>query len=423
MAEDVLDLADRIWRGEASIEDHHPFSVSGDLVEVADRSVFVPSFANVSAFATDEGLVLVDTGSPFLAKAVHELIRRWSGQRLHIAIYSHGHIDHVFGVPIFEEEAASKGWAPPRVVAHEALPGRFDRYIETAGYNTIINQRQFQTIVRWPTQYRYPDETYRDRLELLAGGERFELHHAKGETDDHTWTWIPGRKTLACGDFFIWASPNAGNPQKVQRYPKEWAIALREMSALGAETMLPGHGLPIVGADRVRQALGDTAELLESLYRQTITMMNDGARLDEILHTVKAPEHLLAKPYLSPIYDEPEFIVHNIWRLYGGWYDGNPANLKPAPDTTIAVEVARFAGGAQRLAHRAVEVAAEGDLRLAGHLAEMAALAEPGNISVQRRRAEVFEMRVAAEASVMSRGIFSWAASESREAARPEEGP
>jgi len=24
-------------------------------------------------------------------------------------------------------------------------------------------------------------------------------------------------------------------------------------------------------------------------------------------------------------YDDPEFVVHNIWRLYGGWYDGNPA--------------------------------------------------------------------------------------------------
>ena len=36
--------------------------------------------------------------------------------------------------------------------------------------------------------------------------------------------------------------------------------------------------------------------------------------------------------YLRAIYDEPEFIIHNIWRLYGGWYDGNPSRLKPAPD-------------------------------------------------------------------------------------------
>src|SRR5205814_916873 len=82
-----------------------------------------------------------------------------------------------------------------------------------------------------------------------------------------------------CGDFFIWASPNAGNPQKVQRYPKEWAVALRQMAGLGAEALLPGHGLPVIGADRVTQALTDAAELLEFLHDQTVAMMNEGARL------------------------------------------------------------------------------------------------------------------------------------------------
>ena len=56
--------------------------------------------------------------------------------------------------------------------------------------------------LRWPTEYRYPDETYRDRHVVDVGGERFELHHARGETDDHTWTWVPARRVLCCGDLF-----------------------------------------------------------------------------------------------------------------------------------------------------------------------------------------------------------------------------
>ena len=51
-----------------------------------------------------------------------------------------------------------------------------------------------------------------------------------------------GRRLLCVGDMFIWVVPNAGNPQKVQRYPLEWARALRAMAALDAEVMLPGHG-------------------------------------------------------------------------------------------------------------------------------------------------------------------------------------
>lgn len=419
MATDLLNLADRILEGEVSVEEHNPFAISGEIVEVGDRTAFVGSFANTSAFTTDEGLVLVDTGSPFLAARNHQGVRSWSMEPLHSAIYSHGHVDHVFGVPIYEEESRTNGWRLPRVVAHEAVPKRFDRYIETAGYNSIINQRQFRTSVQWPTEFRYPDETFHKRLDLEIGGETFELHHARGETDDHVWTWVPSRKVLACGDFFIWVSPNCGNPQKVQRYPKEWAIALREMAALPAEVLLPGHGLPIIGNERIRQALGDAADLLESLLGQTLKLMNQGARLDEIIHSVKAPDHLLSKPYLHPIYDEPEFIVRNIWRLYGGWFDGNPANLKPAPEASLAAAIADLAGGAERLASRAQDIAGTGDLRLACHLAELASLAEPSNGSVQRTRAEVFEKRVAEEASLMSKGIYSWAANESRDRSKP----
>ncbi len=412
---DILELADRLWRGETDITQHHPLSPDGELAEIAPGVGFVPSFANVSALETDDGLVLVDTGSQFVARAVHDRIRRWSSSRLNTAVYSHGHIDHVFGVGVFEEESSSRGWPRPKVVAHEALPVRFDRYVMTAGYNGVVNQRQFQAPnLVWPTEYRYPDQTYADRMELRVGGKTFELHHARGETDDHTWTWFPERRVLCCGDFFIWASPNAGNPQKVQRYPKEWADALREMASLEPEVLLPGHGYPVIGSDRVSQALTDAAELLESLHDQTLAMMNQGARLDEILHTVSAPSHLLERPYLRPVYDEPEFVVRNIWRLYGGWYDGNPANLKPAPEAELAGELAELAGGAPRLADRARRLAEEGQLRLAGHLAETAALAAPGDKEIQAVRAEVFERRVAAEASTMSQGVFAWAAAESR---------
>ncbi len=422
MTDPLLETADRLWRGDIGIEERFPFAAGGENVEVADRTRFVASFANVSAFDTDDGLVLVDTGAVFVARTVHEVVRSWSDKPLHTAIYSHGHVDHVFGVPVFEEEARHHGRPMTRVIAHEAMPARFDRYILTAGFNGWINRRQFGVdALEWPTEYRYPDVTYRDTMSIDVGGERFELHHARGETDDHTWTWVPGRKVLCTGDFIIWASPNAGNPQKVQRYPREWAAALRQMATVGAEVLLPGHGLPIVGADRIRTTLADTAELLEHLHDETVRMMNEGARLDEIIHTVLAPAHLIERPYLRPVYDDPEFIVRNVWRLYGGWFDGNPATLKPAPETAVAREVAALAGGPGVLAARARALAAEGNLRLASHLAEMAALAAPDDPDAHAARAEVYEARVAAEPALMSKGIFGWAARESR-ARSSEEG-
>ncbi|HEY6474231.1 MAG TPA: MBL fold metallo-hydrolase, partial [Acidimicrobiales bacterium] len=321
MTSDVLSVAERLWNGELSTSTFHPVDHMGGFVEITDGVGFCPSFANVSSFKTDDGLVLVDTGSAPLAQIVHDDIRTWSADRLNTAVYSHGHIDHVFGVPVWEAEAEAQGWAAPLVIAHHALPARFDRYIFTAGYNTIINRRQFGfTDLNWPTEYRYPDRTYVDTLDVSVGGVGFALRHEKGETDDHTVTWQPESRVLCCGDLFIWASPNAGNPQKVQRYPREWADALRRMLTLDAEFLLPGHGFPLIGADRVRQALTDTADLLDSLVDQTLEVMNAGGRLDDAIHTVRPPAELAARPYLQPVYDEPEFIVHTVWRQYGGWW-------------------------------------------------------------------------------------------------------
>lgn len=416
MADDVLEVAERAWHGDVEALATEVFFAGGDLVEVADGVAFLPTFANVSVFATTDGLLLADTGSQFVAQRVFDQIRAWSSQRVNTAIYSHGHIDHVFGLAPFEEEAEAKGWAAPRVVAHEGVAARFDRYVLTAGYNEKINRRQFQLPdLAWPTEYRYPDETYRDTLGLGIGGVRFELNHARGETDDHTWTWFPERKVLCTGDLFIWACPNAGNPQKVQRYAKDWAEALRAMAALAPDVLLPGHGLPILGADRIRDALADTATVLESLHDQTVALMNEGAGLDAIIHAVKPPAELMERPYLRPIYDEPEFIVRNIWRLYGGWYDGNPAHLKPAPDEEVAAEIAALTGGPERLAERAAELAGEGNVRLACHLAEMAALADPDDDGILQRRADIYRLRADAETSIMAKGIYSTAASEGPE--------
>lgn len=419
MATDLLDLSDAIITGRTSIESRHPVAMMGvtELHELAEGVAFIESFANVTAFDVDDRLLLIDAGGILAAGKVHRAIRRWSDSPLDTAVYTHGHVDHVFAVPMFEAEASP---LRPTVVAHANVPARFDRYQLTNGYNGWINARQFQLPEpMFPRDFRYPDRTYDTDLDLEVGGLRVELHHDKGETDDGTWAWIPERSILCTGDLFIWAAPNCGNPQKVQRYPWEWAVALRRMAAVGAELMLPGHGLPIAGRERIRTVLTTAAELLESLHDQTLELMNAGATLDELLHTVTAPEHLIELPWLQPVYDEPEFVVRNLWRLYGGWYDGDPSTLKPAPKQALATELAALAGGASVLAERAVELSEAGEHRLACHLAELAAQAAPVDPGVHRVRARVYAERGALERSVMSKGVFRWAQAESERAADP----
>lgn len=432
---DLLGLSARyidegLYEGPTSVN-----RVTTELSEVADGIAVVEAFSHVVCFATGEGHVLFDTSLEVFGEAITKNLRSWRPDPIHSIAYTHGHIDHVGGASALVEDAARRGDPPPRVIGHEALPERFARYQQTNGYNAVINARQFGrgknigAIAEMgptsgqafgPSRWIRPDTTFRDQLRFRAGDLDFELHHAKGETDDHLWAWVPEKKAICAGDFVIWVFPNAGNPQKVQRYPLEWAAALREMAGKGAELLLPAHGLPVGGEERVRTMLLDAAGALEFLVEKSLTLMNEGARLDTLLHEVRLPESVLEKPYLRPVYDEPEFVVRNVWRLYGGWYDGNPAHLKPAPERAVAAEVAALAGGAPSLAKRAQQVAEEGDLRLACELAEWAGLAAPEDAGVHAIRAEVYQQRRRQELSLMARGVYGDASRVSKMIAEPE---
>ena len=74
----------------------------------------------------------------------------------------------------------------------------------------------------------------------------------------------------------------------MQRYPLEWAQALRTMAALRPEFLLPAHGLPIEGEQRIARVLDDIATVLERLVHQSLELMNQGVRLDRLIHEVPA---------------------------------------------------------------------------------------------------------------------------------------
>ena len=110
--------------------------------------------------------------------------------------------------------------------------------------------------------------------------------------------------------------------------------------------------LVLAGYDLIQEALLTTAEALESIFNQTISAMNSGLRLQEVVDKVKLSPELLKKPYLNPQYDQIDFIVRNIWRLYGGWWDGNPSHLEPVSNTILSSEIIRLSGGVRPVMDR-----------------------------------------------------------------------
>ncbi len=396
------------------------FFWSGGPVELAPRTWFNSLFSGCVAFETDEGIVLVDSGLVQLGPTLAQMLRTKTQAPIHTAIFTQGHVDHAYGLSAF----LMPGQAPPRIIAHRAMPKRFARYAKTAGHNAALNARQFGGTVQLaetnPDTFKsfgfptlQPNVLYDDRLDIVVGGETFEIHHCPGETDDHSWIFAADRGVLCPGDLFIWGVPNAGNPQKVQRYPLEWAAGLRKMATKNARSLAPGHGGPVVNDPaKIHTMLMETADYLDSIVEQTVAAMNAGSPPhSDIIHQVKLPK--TDSPWLQAVYDEGEFIVRNVIRFYGGWWTGRPSELKPSPRDVLAKEIASLSGGALKLAERAKALASS-DMRLACHLADYALEAEPADKAIQEIVGAIYEQREGQETSLMAKNIMSSSAAYAR---------
>ena len=296
-----------------------------ELYEVSSNLAFIKNFGNIAVFKNNSSGLLIDTGMGVSSIQVVEKLKEWGISSIDYIIYTHGHVDHVTGT----EYISNSFEGVTKVIAHENVAKRFNRYKKTIGYNGIINQRQFGLPSPvFPHDFIYPDITYRDEYEIEFNESILTLTHGKGETDDATYIYSPKEDALFTGDFFIWSLPNAGNPSKAQRYVGFWGEVLKKMSEYNSEYLFPGHGPLIKGKKTIKEILLDTSNCLLWIEENVLKLMNDGYSLRKIQSELVLPEEFV-KPYLVSVYDDFSFLINSVWRQYGGWYSGTPSELKP----------------------------------------------------------------------------------------------
>ena len=286
-------------------------------------------------------------------RVVSEL-RAISDHPVRYVIYTHGHYDHAFGTPALFDDAAERGppgadRRRPRERRPAIRPLSEDRGSPRADLRHAVRQlgrpvAGTSSAMRATTRRRSRSSS---GVSLSLGDLTLDCRHGLGETDDHTWVWIPERRVIVGGDFIVSSLPNAGTPFRVQRYVLEWAETLEAMAALDARRgdQRPRRRLhrrrPRDAADhRARAALargrGGAAAQRGSVVRA------DRPRGDAARPTWTGNQ------YLQPVYGCTAFVVHSILRRYTGWYDGNPSMLFPSTRAEIA-----SGGGRSRRRHLA----------------------------------------------------------------------
>jgi len=347
-----------------------------------DTCYLIGAWANVSVIKTYEGLIVFDLSNRIFHRRIFNKIRKFSDKQIRYIIYSHGHFDHCFGYASIVKEIKDKSWEMPQIIAHENILDRFEKYRELDRYHNWINSQQFSSLGNLPKESVSAQDTLNptilihgnDKYEFQLGNSFFELYHDKGETDDSLWMFFPEKEVLFSGELVSNPTfPNVGNPFKVQRFPKQWAIAMEKMLEKDAEYLAPGHGPLIEGKKNVKDALSIRAEVMHFVYDEVVKRLNEGKWFEQIYHEMLDiyPEKFKNHKYLTPSYGCYRFAIHSVYRLFHGWYTtGNPTDLFPAKSNEIAEEFLAINNEKKYLSH-AEKLYRQGKIQLALHILDV----------------------------------------------------
>ena len=382
---------------------------------IGDGLIVLPGQGNSLAACTDDGVVVLDVSSPRHAKKMLGTLRGFTEDPVHAIVYSHGHHGYNSAVPIWLEHNNERGDTPPRLVGHENIVERYARYRETNELQARLASLQFPTgipveMVMETFTVHDPTETFTDIMELVGGSRRVELIWAPSEVHDAIAMWFPDDGLLCGGAATPGISiPNIGTPLRTQRFTIRWAETLERLDALGAETLLTEFGPLVEGTGAVHEQLSLTAEALRWLREEVVTRMNRGMGEIEIVHDMSFPEELFGKPWMLPIYGDPEYIVRDLFREESGWWDRNPTSLHPSLPSDAASAVLSAITDRDAVIKKAEELRDGGEIQLALHVIDLIALAEGEDAIVVQARAlktELLRLRGKEVTAFVSKSLY-----------------
>ncbi len=360
--------------------------------------------ANASWINTGEGTVLIDTlQGPVVAQQMKEKMQGTSGP-LRTIIYTHHHGDHVGGASVFLDQN-------PEIIGHRFLPEDLEKLEILREHRARIASIQFN-IPFTPNRFRNfirPTRTFSDTLTFSLGGKTFELYHARAETDDAVWIYVPEIKAVFVGDLIIAGFPNIGNPFKPTRFALPWARALEAVRAKEADLLIAHGGRAVYQGAEVKDLLDQTIEAIYSIHDQVVEGINKDLPIEEMIHQIRLPEHLRNSPYLQFVYSRPEFAVYNIYRWYHGYFDHNPAHLLPRPEKEVNEEIFRMIGSAQTILDRAKVLFNEGKAQLALQVLDVLLKSDPQHREGRKLHLAILEALCEQDYCLMSRNTWVYA--------------
>jgi alkyl sulfatase BDS1-like metallo-beta-lactamase superfamily hydrolase len=345
-------------------------------------------FGNTYLITTSAGNVIVDTSMPAPAQRHRRLLQQVSAAPVRYIILTHGHGDHIGGIPLWKQ--------PGTQIIAQKNHVEFAHYQKRLeGFFAFRNAAQFAFPKPperpWPGNYGatiQPSILFDDTYEFSLGGVKFQLFHTPGETPDHLTVWIPQYKAAFTGDNYYESFPNLYTLRgTTPRWPLDYVASLNKVLSLDAELVLPSHGGPIRGATEVRRQLTRYRDAIQYVHDAVVQGMNAGKDVFTLMREIRLPANL----EVGESYGKLTWSIRGIYEGYAGWFDLDPATMYETPPSSVYGDVVRLAGGPDAVTKLALERIEAGRAVDALHLTAMALAADAANQAALAARLKALE--------------------------------
>lgn len=259
------------------------------------------NLANNATFGfvvTDEGVLLVDPGGSYKGAAqVHKAIQSVTDKPVKIVINSGGQDHRWLGNGYFKKLGARIIASEEAVEDHKArLNDYFFMLTNLMGKEALSG-----------TEATFADETFENELDLIFGGERFEIRHVgPAHTLGDSFIWMPEKGVMFTGDI-VYVERMLGTGPAANT--ASWLEVFEAMAEHEPKYIVPGHG-PVTDLRRATQETYDYLVYLRSKIGAILNnggLIEDGIAVDQSMFSHLQVFEQIAKRNAQAVYMQMEF--------------------------------------------------------------------------------------------------------------------
>jgi len=364
-------------------------------VKIQDSIYLAPATGNVYLVTTAAGNVVIDTALAGQAAEARKLLLAENHGPVKYIILTHGHADHVGGIPLWKE-AGTQVIAQRNYVEFLNYTARLEGFF--APRNAAAFNRPQEVVGPWAGNFGAkidPTILFDEKYQFSLGGVEFHLFSTPGETPDHLTVWVPAYKTAFIGDNYDAAGlpepmsfPNLstlrGSPP---RWALEWISSIDKVLALKPEVVLMGHGEPIFGNAEITRRLTRFRDAIQYVHDEVVKGMNSGKDVFTLMREIKLP----AGSGLTESFGKVSWSVRGIYEGYAGWFDMNPSSMYEVPPASVYPDLVKLAGGPEAVVRVALEKLEAGQPVEALHLTDVVLAYDPNNSAALAARLKALD--------------------------------